>query len=207
MILFFTDHISSYSSQIIHDPILFRSYMIPFLTAAKNRISFVTRFQHICHSSCEICDRSRVFIYDKKSSQVKTCKIFITKSHVLQLSHVCHILLLSVSQIYFVDIHVCVYSSYKESLIMVILFFVVVFVIIAVSYNLAAVVSALAFGGITCILLLLIIILFFLFIFNYYNFIKFIKQQCHRQNLWRICFSCLPPFWPIIYVTGYNCEE
>ena len=36
----------------------------------------------------------------------------------LQLSHICHRFLLSVLQIYFVDIHVCVYSSYTESLIM-----------------------------------------------------------------------------------------
>jgi len=40
---------------------------------------------------------------------------------ILQLSHICHRLLLSVLQIYFVDIHACVYSSYKESLIILML--------------------------------------------------------------------------------------
>ena len=46
------------------------------------------------------------------SSQVKKCMFFIAKSHI------CHRFLLSLFDIYVVDIHVCVYSSYKESLIM-----------------------------------------------------------------------------------------
>jgi len=36
-------------------------------------------------------------------------------------SHICHRFLLSLLHIYVVDIHVCVYSSYKESVIMFIL--------------------------------------------------------------------------------------
>ena len=51
------------------------------------------------------------------SSQVKNA-FFLQKSIFSQLSHICHIWLLSVLQIYFVDIHNCVYSNYKESLIM-----------------------------------------------------------------------------------------
>ena len=39
---------------------------------------------------------------------------FKQKSIFLQLSHICHILLLSVVQIYFMDIHVCVYCSYNR---------------------------------------------------------------------------------------------
>ena len=59
---------------------------------------------------------------------------------------------------------------------------------------------------ITVIILLLLLLLFF--IRCYYMFIiKVIKQQCHRQHLWTIWFSCLPPCWSIIYVTCYNCEE
>ena len=64
--------------------------------------------------------------------------IFITKSQFLQLKlHLSQIaIVIIILEIYFVDIHVCVYSSYKESLIMLI-----VFVVVAVSYNLAAVVG------------------------------------------------------------------
>ena len=63
---------------------------ILFFTDGKNRILFVTRFEHICHSSWEICDRSRVFMY-------REITFFTAKnSQYLQLSHICHILLLSV---------------------------------------------------------------------------------------------------------------
>ena len=42
---------------------------------------------------------------------------------------------------------------------------------------------------------------YYLFIRCYYMFIiKVIKQPCHRQHLWTIWFSCLPPCWSIIYV-------
>ena len=64
-------------------------------------------------------------------------------------SHTCHILLLSVLQIYFVDIHVCVYFSYKESLIMLMLvsfFIFVVVAVVAVIFELTSVVGALAFA-------------------------------------------------------------
>ena len=37
------------------------SSVILFFTPVKYRISVVTRFEHICHSSWEICDRSRFF--------------------------------------------------------------------------------------------------------------------------------------------------
>ena len=40
--------------------------------------------------------------------------------------------------------------------------------------------------------------------YDYIFIIKFIQQQCHGQNLWRIWFSCIPPFWSIIYVTVKN---
>ena len=54
------------------------------------------------------------------SSQVKNCMIFFNKNSIfLQLSHICHRLLLSILQIYLVDIHISIilYSNYKESLI------------------------------------------------------------------------------------------
>jgi len=59
--------------------VLFRSRMVAYITVnklyvlqynicvtlffkgVKNRISFLSRFEHICHSLCEICDRSRFF--------------------------------------------------------------------------------------------------------------------------------------------------
>ena len=63
----------SYSSQII------------LFTAGKNRILFVTRFEHICHRSWEICDRSRLLCTLKSHSS--------QKSMFLQLSHICHRLL------------------------------------------------------------------------------------------------------------------
>ena len=48
----------------------------------------------------------------------------------MQLSHICHRLLLSVLQIYFVDIVECVYSSYKESLIMMSLLLLLSFLLL-----------------------------------------------------------------------------
>ena len=55
---------------------------IPFFPGGKNRISLVTRFQHICHSSWEICDRSRFLCSMKShSSQVKKRVIIITKKN------------------------------------------------------------------------------------------------------------------------------
>jgi len=68
------------------------SSVILFFTPVKYRISVVTRFEHICHSSWEICDRSRFFLYTMKShsSQVKKCMIFLTKKNVLQMNHICH---------------------------------------------------------------------------------------------------------------------
>ena len=62
----------------------------------------------------------------------KQVNFYNLKLHLPQIAIVIIIL-----EIYFVDIHVCVYSSYKESLIVLI-----VFVVVAVSYNLAAVVGA-----------------------------------------------------------------
>ena len=50
-----------YSSQIIFFPPVKNGIL--FVTAGKNRISFVTLFEHICHSSWDICDRSQSFMY------------------------------------------------------------------------------------------------------------------------------------------------
>ena len=69
--------------------------------------------------------------------------------HVLQLSHICHRLPLSVlyCRYMLVDLHVYGYSSYKDLVHYVdIVFVVAVVVVIAVSYDLAAVIVALAFA-------------------------------------------------------------
>ena len=94
----------------IHD----LQYLI--LHSWQHRISFVTRLERICHSSREIYERSRFYMYHEITffTGKKMHVLYSTKSHLSQIS-------ISLLHIYVVDIHVCVYSSYKESLIMLIL--------------------------------------------------------------------------------------
>ena len=82
--------------------------MILLLTAEKNKSSFDTRFEHIYHSSWIVCDRSRFVMYHEISSlRLKNCMIYFTKKYNFTTEYINYILLLSVLQIYFVDIHVC----------------------------------------------------------------------------------------------------
>ena len=79
--------------------------MILFFTGVNNRISFVTYIPQLPKA---------VFMYQEITFFTgQNVQDNFNKIMFLQLSHIYHRFLLSVLQINFVDIHVCVYSSYK----------------------------------------------------------------------------------------------
>ena len=76
---------------------------------------------------------------------------------------------------------------------------VVVVVVVAVVVVAVVVVSIDITVYRTCIIIIINIICSFFIILHFYH-------QIYKTALkqWRIWFSCLPPFWSIIYVTGYS---